>query len=367
MNLHRKSIVISAINHQQTSRIPYYFTWEGDIGDQLDAYYGNTMWRERFRNFIQICAWTDDGIYRPGPTYQRDAYGSLWRRDMRPVHLEEPVLTKPSLHGYMFPDPDELFPDNWLRDATANLENCSDCFTVGGIGQGLFERCWALRGFSNTLMDCVAEPAFFEDLCATISEHQIQLIDRLLALPLDGVYLTDDWGDQRGVMIGPERWRKVLKPNIARLYQRIKSADKYVLTHCCGSIADIIPDVIEIGLDVLESVQPEAQDMNPYKLKERYGDQLTFWGGLGSQSIVSRGTPEELRQEIRKLSLQMANRGGYILAPSKSLQPGTPVENAAVILDEFILQGEETNETSRLTPDLTHSSGTEIEKGEEVG
>ena len=190
-------------------------------------------------------------------------------------------------------------------------------------------------------MDSSLEPGFFSDLIAAISEHHMYpLVDRLLQLPVDGIYFGDDWGDQRGVIIGPERWREVFKPVYADLYGKVKKAGKFVLTHCCGSIIDIIPDVIEIGLDVLESVQPEARGMNPYQLKDRFGAQLTFWGGLGSQSIIPHGSPEELRAEIRKLGRHMVKDGGYILAGAKALQPETPTENAAAILEEFIALGE---------------------------
>ena len=94
-----------------------------------------------------------------------------------------------------------------------------------------------------------------------------------------------------------------------------------------------MPDIIEIGMDVLESVQPEAAGMNPYELKKKWGDKIAFWGGLGSQSTIPLGTPDEIRQEIRRLRSEMSRGGGYILAPAKPLQPGTPTENAVAILE----------------------------------
>ena len=99
--------------------------------------------------------------------------------------------------------------------------------------------------------------------------------------------------------------------------------------------------MIEIGLDVLESVQPEARGMNPYELKAQFGDRITFWGGLGSQTIIPFGTPVQLREEIHKLASTMRKGGGYILAGAKLLQPETPTKNAAAILEEFIALGEE--------------------------
>jgi len=110
---------------------------------------------------------------------------------------------------------------------------------------------------------------------------------------------------------------------------------KLVISHCCGSIVDILPDVVEIGLDVLESVQPEARGMNPYELKKAWGDKLAFWGGLGSQSTIPFGTPATIQAEVARLRREMGKGGGYILAPAKSLQPETPTANAAAVVEAF--------------------------------
>jgi len=99
---------------------------------------------------------------------------------------------------------------------------------------------------------------------------------------------------------------------------------------------DILPDLIEVGLDVLESVQPEARGMDPYALKREFGPHITFWGGLGSQSTIAFGSPAEIRREVLRLAEEMARGGGYILGPAKALQPGTPVDNAAAVLEAFL-------------------------------
>ena len=111
------------------------------------------------------------------------------------------------------------------------------------------------------------------------------------------------------------------------------------MSHSCGSVAEIIPDLIEIGLDVLESVQPEAAGMNPYALKRRWGDRIAFWGCLGSQSTIPRGTPAGIRAEVRRLKKEMGRGGGYILAPAKPLQPETPTANAVAVFEAFTAQG----------------------------
>ena len=115
--------------------------------------------------------------------------------------------------------------------------------------------------------------------------------------------------------------------------------DVKVAYHSDGNVFPIIPELIEIGLDVLESVQPEPAGMNPYELKKKYGDKITFWGCLGSQSTIHFDTPQEIRDEIRRLVKEVGKGGGYILAPAKGLQPGTPFENAIAVIDAFTNQG----------------------------
>ena len=187
-------------------------------------------------------------------------------------------------------------------------------------------------------MDAAANPGFYDELVEQVANHQLAMLDRLLDLSVDGVMFSDDWGYQDGVLLGPERWRRFVKPRLARLYARVHRADKLVLTHCCGSIDEILPDAIEIGLDVYESVQPEAKNSNPYELKRKYGDRITFWGGLGSQSTIPFGTPDEIRAEVGRLCREMGKGGGYILAPAKGLQPETSTQNAAAVVEAFLEQ-----------------------------
>ena len=158
---------------------------------------------------------------------------------------------------------------------------------------------------------------------------QIPLVDKLCTLPIDGMFFGDDWGDQRGVILGPDRWRRFIKPRVKKLYERAHDAGKFVFTHCCGNAFDVIPDMIEVGLDVLESLQPEAMDV--YEIKRRYGKDLRLWGGLGMQQTLAFGSPQDVRSEIRRLIAELGSGGGYILAPAKPLMEDVPTENAVAV------------------------------------
>ncbi len=335
-NMTPRQRVLAQIRHHETDFIPYTLGWEGDVGERLDAHYGSPAWRDLLDNAIRHVPGPNLVVESDAGPLFTDVYGSTWRVDRRPWHLERPALQEPSLEGYSFPEVASLFPADWRARALQAWEALRDHFTVVGFGFGLFERTWTLRGFADVLADAAAEPEFYDELVERIAVHQLEIIDRLLELPVDGIMFSDDWGYQQGVLLGPGRWRRFIKPRLARMYERVHRAGKLTLSHCCGSVVDVVPDLIEIGLDVLESVQPEA--MNPYRLKEQYGRNITFWGGLGSQSVIPFGVPQEISDEVAHLCREMGRGGGYILAPAKALQPETTTANAAAVVEAFLGQ-----------------------------
>ena len=335
-----KERVTAQIEHQETDWIPYTLELEEDVPEALDIYYGSRHWRTSLKSSIVRLPLPGEGLMGEDiqEKYFTDIYGTRWRMDVRPFHLEVPAMREPSLDGYRWPEMDEVFDTDWDLQARRAIEENKDRFIVGILGFGLFERTWTLRGFENILSDCILEEDFYDELVEKLAIHQMAIVARILELPVDGIMFSDDWGYQKGVLIGAERWRRFLKPRLARMYQQVHEGGRYTLSHCCGSVAEIMPDLIEIGLDVLESVQPEAVDMNPYKLKQRFGSHITFWGGLGSQSTIQYGPPGAIKTEIDKLCREMGVGGGYILAPAKAIQPGTPVENAAAVVEAFLAQ-----------------------------
>lgn len=332
-----KQIVLDQIHHRETAVVPYSLGFEGDVAERLDAHYGSAAWREKASPFIlSVGSVNTDRKFRIDDALVRDPYGSVWRTDRRPWHLERPALPGPTFAGYAFPKPEDFFvsPEEKSRQLAACRQH-PDRFIVGSCGWGLFERSWTLRGYENALMDAIAEPEFYAELLDRLTDLYVAFVRETATLPVDGILFGDDWGDQRGVTIGDARWRKFLKPRWARLFAETHAAGKIAMCHSCGSVAAIIPDLIEIGLDVLESCQPEAEGMNPYELKRRFGDHLAFWGALGTQSLIPFGTPAQIRDEVAKLRREMARGGGYILAPAKPLQPETPTENAVAVLESL--------------------------------
>lgn len=336
MNL--KERVIAQIQHQETDWVPYTLAFEGDVAERLDVHFGGPAWRAILDSAIVRFPMSHMDSPAGGALLARDYYGSVWRTDRRPFHLEQPALEQPTLHGFSFPTLETLFSPGWDVVMRRAMEDKGDHFLVAGLGFGLHDRAWALRGFESMMMDAAADPDFFAELVNAVADHQRAILDRLLTLPVDGIMFADDWGYQQGVMLGPERWRRFIKEPYARLYDRVHRAGKYALSHCCGSVAAIMDDIVEMELDVLQSVQPEPAGMNPYELKQRYGARIAFWGGLGSQSTIPFGAPNTIRAEVQRLCREMGRGGGYILAPAKDLQPETPTANAAAVVEAFLEQ-----------------------------
>lgn len=331
-----RDIVLEQIHHHETVPVPYTLAFEEDVGVRLDKHLGGNAWRARLIPYLVNCGGVGQAICEKiDDAHHRDAFGTVWRTDQSSPSVVEAGLRSPDLQGYAFPSAAGFLDLSVKSETLKRVQNSRDSFTMVWPGMCLWES-WYVRGFEETLMDCIAEEDFYGELLDRFTDLTIALVGACADIPADAIMMGDDWGNQRGVMIGPERWRKFFKPRYARIFKAIHDQGKLAIMHCCGSAADIMGDIVEIGLDVLESVQPEAAGMNPYALKRAWGDKITFWGGLGSQSTIPFATPAEVRQVIRRLRREMGKGGGYILAPAKPLRSETPTENAVAIIEEFI-------------------------------
>ena len=341
-----KQRVYAQINHKETRPVPYTLPFETpELMLKLDQYYRNPAWRDKLVNHILEAPLPHPLLGIPGERTGEtallgDLFGARWAMHKRPAHLVEPPLKEPNLQGYDFPEVGACFTAGWEEEVCAYVVEHPDRFIVASPGFGIFERTWVLRGFEDMLADVATEPIFYAQLVEAITDHQLEIVNRMVQTPLDGILFSDDWGYQGGVLIGADRWRKFIKPHLKRLYDRVHRAGKIALNHVCGSVREILPDILETGLDVLESVQPEAAGMNPYELKAEFGSEITFWGGLGSQSTIPYGTPQEINDAVQRLLGEMGKGGGYILAPAKGIQPETPVENMAALVESFTDQGQ---------------------------
>lgn len=325
--------VLDALHFNETEALPYTLPIDPELTDRLDVFFRSDSWRRQIHDHVAVLRLPALGASPNGKKSYRDPFGSLWRTERGISHLEKPALEEPDLRKYHWPALDRL----WDQEAVAAQVEAArqkGQFLVASTGFGLFERSWTLRGYENALADMLLHPDFYEELLERILEILLGLVDRFSALPLEGILLSDDWGGQKGVIMGPKLWRKYIQPRARRFFEAVHHSGKWTFQHCCGNVFEIIPEMIESGLDVLESLQPEAMDV--YEIKRRYGKDLRLWGGLGTQRMLPFGSPEEIRLEIQKLRRELGRGGGYILAPAKPLMPDVPLENAAAAIEEFI-------------------------------
>jgi len=269
------------------------------------------------------------------PGLWRDGWGVIWdTRGLygegewgRPVNC---VLSEPTLASYTFPDPPGPKAFSHYPEF---IEDNREVFLVGYEGH-LFEVAWALRGMENLLVDMVENAGFVDDLMDGIAEYYLALIDQSMRYDMDAFTFGDDWGSQHmGLLMGPKYWRRYIKPRLAKMFARVHAAGKLVHLHSDGDISAMFEDLIEIGLDVYNPLQPEIMDV--YDMKRKHGDRLCFHGGIGGQSVLLLGTPEEVREDAGRMMEELGAGGGYILAQAHpdGILGDVPVENVVALIE----------------------------------
>ena len=314
---------------------PYYVWIDRLMMEPLARHYGDAEFRDTYIRDYTVMTEIVARRHPVGDAMFRDDYGTVWRDGNIP-HVERPALAAPSLRGYAFPD---LSTDEHFAALPGWFEQYHDRFRIVQLGMLFFERTWAMRGFENILVDLYEAPAFVEELLDNLEQVCARIIDRLVERfgpQIDAIGMSEDQGGEHAMLIGPEMWRRFIKPRLARLVARIRTAGKKVYIHSCGHVVPIIPDLIEIGVDMLQPIQPEAMDI--FALKREFGRDLCLVGGISAQRTIPFGTPEQIVREVRACLETMAAGGGYILAPAKPIPAGTPLENAVALIDSIVRQ-----------------------------
>jgi uroporphyrinogen decarboxylase len=194
-----------------------------------------------------------------------------------------------------------------------------------------------LRGMDRTMLDLALEPDFAAALFARIARFYLDCNAAMFAETrgcLDLFFMGDDFGTQSGLLVGPEMWRRFFAPHLAAFAAQARAAGLAVMLHSCGAIAELLDDLAECGVDVVNPVQPGAAGMDPADLKRRFGERLCVHGAIDIQRTLPKGTPEQVRAEVRARFRDLGAGGGYIAAPSHNLQPDVPTANVLALFDE---------------------------------
>lgn len=306
--MNRRQLVKDAIAHKTTARVPYGIDFTRKAREKF----------ERETGCRSADGFLDNDIVQVSPPWWWwDGLGPEWRCD-------DPPSTPAGVRG------NGSYPA--FRDQLKLLRDHSDKYILVMIYGSHFEKAHSARGIENFLADMGGNPSFAQKLLDRIIERNLVMIENIMGCPeIDGVLLGSDWGTQLDLIMSPSTWEAMIRPGEQREYDLVHACGKDVWVHSCGCIVKALPSLIEMGLDVLNPVQPECMDLA--MLKREFGDRLAFWGGISTQQSLPFGTPEEVRTEARRVRDLMSAGGGYILSPAQQLQDDVPVENILALID----------------------------------
>lgn len=284
--------------------------------------------------------WVNNNWAMEGVVHERDGerhtdpWGITWRKEgafNQPAAFPLAGATREEVLAYRFPE-DRI---GFLLGLMAPVLARADRYFVGcDVSPCAFEMYGRLRGLEEAAADLAADPPLAREMLARCAGFARELARRACAeMPLDWLWCGDDVAGQRALVMSPAAWRDTIKPLLADVFSEGTRRGLWVAHHCCGALRPIIPDLVEIGLDVLNPVQAGCPGMDPLELKREFGDRIGFMGGVDTQGLLPFARPAEVRRTTERLiegmtaSVGGRGRGGYILAGSHTVPPETPDDN----------------------------------------
>lgn len=240
--------------------------------------------------------------------------------------------TPEEIENYEWPDVDAEYRYEGLADMVKSYHE-NGYAVMGELYQTIFEMSWLMRGMENMLIDFAINEEIAEAICERLMNIRINQAKAYARMGVDIIRLGDDVATQRGPMISAAMYAKYLKPRYKKIIEAAKeiNPDILIFLHCDGKVEDMVGDFIEVGIDILNPVQPECNDLE--KIFNLYGDKISFWGGIGTQSTMPFGTPEDVRAKVKEVQSVLGKNGGLLLAPTHILEPEVPWKNIIAFID----------------------------------
>lgn len=340
--------VLATLNHEAADRCPMQISFTPEFASRLRQELrrtegsghnphggGNTYELERALDEDMLltsvgwanCYYQESGNYIDewGIGWKQCEYTTRYGKGSYTEIATHPLAEDAALESYHPPDPTrpELY-----QDAERTLREFRDEYWIVGVTvTTIFECAWALRGLERILMDLALNPEIAHRILDIPFHYHLTAAKRLVQMGVDMVWIGDDVGGQNSMIISPGCWRQFLKPRMATFVAELKAINPQVKVayHSDGMITPIIPELIEIGVDILNPIQPASMD--PAALKCQFGDQLCFSGSIDEQHTLPFGTPAEVRDEVERRLKTIGKNGGLILGPTHHVQLDTPMEN----------------------------------------
>lgn len=352
LTMRHKDRVQTALNHEIPDRCPMQVSFTPEFAHRLQADLetkshgdhnphggGNTYELERAIGedmLLTSVGWVNS-YYQPG--YEScqsyiDEWGVTWKTVEYTTRFGTGRYTEPAGHplendqaiaGYTSPDPTR---PALYKDAERVVGELGDEYwIVGVVVTTIFECAWALRGYEQLLMDLLINPDTADRILDFPYHYHQEVARRLAQLGVDMIWVGDDVGGQSSMLMSPALWRRFLKPRLASIIATVKAVNPgiKVAYHSDGWIEPIIPELIEIGIDVLNPCQPGAMGLE--ELGRRYGRRLSFWGSIDIQRTLPFGKPSDVTAEVQERMRTLGRAGGLILGPTHNVQLDTPLEN----------------------------------------
>ncbi len=309
MTMTKRELVKAAISHHETEKVPHSIIFCNNSEERYQAELG----------IDDIYKLVDNDLERiKVPWWHWNDLTDDWREP-------DPPTSRYKVKG-IGPSYDQMV------DHIKEVADTSGRYQVATIYASHWERANSARGIQNFLADMLAEPEFAQKLLDTIVGRNMVMLENIVSVPeIDGILLGSDWGTQQDLFMPPETWRELIRPGQQRMFDLIKEFGKDLWIHSCGNIRKIMPDLVEMGVDVLNPIQPECMDIK--ELKKSFGDKICFWGGISTQQTLPFGTPDDVKNEAREVRDMMSKDGGFILAPSQEIQGDVPTKNLLALID----------------------------------
>ena len=344
---HRERVQM-ALNHEQPDRCPLQVSFTPEFAERLRQDLklkgrqvhnphggGNTYELERALDedmLLTSVGWANS--YYQGAEDYTDEWGIRWHAvpyttpygtGYYTEMTGHPLADDRAMDTYTPPDPHR--PELYADAACAIRDFKEEYWIVGVTVTTIFECAWALRGYEKLLTDFVTRPDLAECILEFPYQYHLAAAKKLVEMGVDMIWIGDDVGMQTGMLFSPRHWRKFLKPRLANFIASLKAINPHlkIAYHSDGNIYTIIPELIEIGLDILNPVQPACMD--PANLKKEFGDRLCFWGSIDEQHTLPFGSPSEVRAEVLARLKTLGRNGGLILGPTHHVQLDTSLEN----------------------------------------
>ena len=340
--MNSKERVKGAFSSKGFDRLPMWFGASDELTEKLCAYTGaegyEGLLAKLDADFFPVHAkYTGP----PLETYDDGTYETMWGIRRGGVSYGM-ALSAPLKHAETVKEIEDYpFPKTEWFDCSFSeheKEMAKDYYVIGGEWAPFWHDAYDLVTLEKMFMDLLQNPSVPEALMDRCLEFHMELNDRIFAENaglIDMYWFANDFGTNRGLMMSPETWRKYLKPRQAKLAEQGHKHGMTVCMHSCGDITSIIPDLIDIGVEVLNPIQVYCKGMDPACLKKEYGKDLVFFGAIDYNQLLSFGTEDEVRENVRLMIDTLGYDGRYIVAPSHDLLMGeVPVGNMVALYDE---------------------------------